>query len=85
LPIAIISATGIFDLTSMKSMIVKAKISYDFDVMALAPQYLPVDNKLLDSANGNDGVDPKSDESKSSKNEHFTYNSRQFWIFQYIF
>jgi hypothetical protein len=73
LPIAIISATGIFGLTSMTSMIVKAKNSSDFDVMALAAQYLPVDNKLLDFANGNDGVDPKSDESKSSKNEHFTY------------
>jgi hypothetical protein len=57
----------------MTSMIVKAKNSSDFDVMALAAQYLPVDNKLLDFANGNDGVDPKSDESKSSKNEHFTY------------
>jgi hypothetical protein len=51
----------------MTSMIVKAKNSSDFHVMALAAQYLPVYNKLLD------GVDPKRDESKSSKNEHFPY------------
>jgi hypothetical protein len=39
-----ISAIGVFGLTSMTSMIVKTKNSSDFDVMVLAAQYLTVDN-----------------------------------------
>jgi hypothetical protein len=42
-------------------MIAKTKNSSDFDVMALSAQYLRGDNKLLDFANCNDGVEANSD------------------------
>src|SRR5918998_1110770 len=75
LPIAIISAIAIFGLASTTSLIVKARNSSYFDVIALATEYLPKDDEKLSTA-----ID-------SSEDEHVTIigTSRQFWIFQYVF
>jgi hypothetical protein len=83
LPIAIISAIAIFGLASTTSLIVKARNSSYFDVIALATEYLPKDDEKLNIADASGG----SATIDSSENEHVTIigTSRQFWIFQYVF
>jgi hypothetical protein len=78
LPIAVISGIAIFGLATMTNMIVKNRNSSELEVLALATQYMPVDNEPPDLT---------SDRTKSGVDEHVTIigNSRQFWIFQYIF
>jgi hypothetical protein len=83
LPIAIISAIAIFGLVSTTSLIVKARNSSYFDVIALATEYLPKDDeklKITSASGGSATID-------SSEDEHVTIigTSRQFWIFQYVF
>jgi hypothetical protein len=83
LPVAIISAIAIFGLASTTSLIVKARNSSYFDVIALATEYLPKDDAKLNTASASGG----SATIDSSENEHVTIigTSRQFWIFQYVF
>jgi Dolichyl-phosphate-mannose-protein mannosyltransferase len=70
LPIAVIFAIGIFGLISTSSLILKTRNSSDFDVIALASEYLPA-----------------SAEVSTGSDDHVTIvgNSKQFWIFQYVF
>jgi hypothetical protein len=72
LPIAVIFAIGIFGLISTSSLILKTRNSSDFDVIALASEYLPA-SENPDLSTGSD--------------DHVTIvgNSKQFWIFQYVF
>ena len=83
LPIAIISVIAIFGLVSTTSLIVKARNSSYFDVIALATEYLPKDDEMLNIASASGG----SATIDSSEDEHVTIigTSRQFWIFQYVF
>jgi hypothetical protein len=83
LPIAIISAIAIFGLASTTSLIVKARNSSYFDVIALATEYLPKDDEKLSIASASGG--PATID--NSENEHVTIigTSKQFWIFQYVF
>src|SRR5829696_2825186 len=76
LPIAIISVIAIFGLVSTTSLIVKARNSSYFDVIALATEYLPKDDEMLNIASASGG----SATIDSSEDEHVTIigNSRQF-------
>jgi Dolichyl-phosphate-mannose-protein mannosyltransferase len=92
LPFAIISAIGIFGLVSTTSLIVKARNSSDFDVIANVTRYLPASNEELGFAaylaTGNDGLDDISSNTKGIKNEPVTIvarNQYKFWIFKYVF
>jgi hypothetical protein len=87
LPIVVVSVIAIFGLTITTGMIVKARNSTELAVIALAAQHLPVDAEGSKFTNASDELETISDGTKSSKNENVTIvgNSRQFWIFQYIF
>ena len=64
LPFAIISAIGIFGLVSTTSLIVKARNSSDFDVIASAVQYLPEDLKRLNIASNSQGLESASEDTQ---------------------
>jgi Dolichyl-phosphate-mannose-protein mannosyltransferase len=87
LPFAIISAIGIFGLLSTTSLIVKARNSSDFDVIASVVQYLPDANGRLNLVESSSGVQSENDEPLSGDNGHVTIigTSRHFWILQYVF
>jgi hypothetical protein len=72
----------------MTSMMVKTRNSSEFEVLALATQYLPVNNEPPDLIRSSDGItNGDSDEGKNNIDDHVTIigNSRQFWLFQYVF
>jgi hypothetical protein len=87
LPFAIISAIGIFGLLSTTSLIVKARNSSDFDVIASVVQYLPDANGRPNAVENNPGLQSENDGPLSSDNGHVTIigTSRHFWILQYVF
>jgi hypothetical protein len=92
LPLAIVSAMGIFGLTITTNMIIKTENSAEFDVIAHATQYLPPSTEELDFSNyfatGSDEVESKSNDTKGIKNEPVTIvgpNPYKFWIFKYVF
>jgi hypothetical protein len=87
LPLAVVSVIAIYGLTITAGMVGKARNSTELAVLALATQYLPVDAERPTSINDNGELETTSDGTKSSKDENVTIvgNSRQFWIFQYIF
>ena len=62
LPLAIISAIGIFGLVSTTSLIVKARNSSDFDVIAQVVQHLPEDVEKINIAGNSQGLQSESDE-----------------------
>jgi hypothetical protein len=87
LPFAIISAIGIFGLLSTTSLIVKARNSSDFDVIASVVQYLPDANGRPNDLENSPGLQSENDEPLSGDNGHVTIigTSRHFWILQYVF
>jgi hypothetical protein len=87
LPLAVVSVIAIYGLTITTGMVGKARNSTELAVLALATQHLPVDAERPTSINDNGELETTSDGTKSSKDENVTIvgNSRQFWIFQYIF
>jgi hypothetical protein len=87
LPLVVVSVIAIFGLTITTGMVGKARNSTELAVLALATQHLPVGAERLTSTRDTDGLETISDGTKSSKDENVTIvgNSRQFWIFQYIF
>jgi hypothetical protein len=87
LPFAIISAIGIFGLLSTTSLIVKARNSSDFDVIASVVQYLPNANGRPNGLENSPGLQSENDEPLSGDNGHVTIigTSRHFWILQYVF
>jgi Dolichyl-phosphate-mannose-protein mannosyltransferase len=87
LPIAIISAIGIFGLLSTTSLIVKARNSSDFDVIASVVQYLPDANGSPNVIENSLGPQSGNEEPLSGEDGHVTIigTSRHFWILQYVF
>jgi hypothetical protein len=85
LPFAIISAIGIFGLVSTTSLIVKARNSSDFDVIASVVQYLPQGLEKLDIAGNSQGLESVSEDLTNSENVTIIGTSRHFWILQYVF
>ena len=87
LPLAVVSVIAIYGLTITAGMVGKARNSTELAVLALATQHLPVDAERPTSINDNGELETTSDGTTSSNDENVTIvgNSRQFWIFQYIF
>ena len=87
LPLVVVSVIAIFGLTITTGMIGKARNSTELAVVALATQHLPRDAERPTSTRDMDGLETISDGTKSAEDENVTIvgNSRQFWIFQYIF
>jgi hypothetical protein len=85
LPFAIISAIGIFGLVSTTSLIVKARNSSDFDVIASVVQFLPQGLEKLDIAGNSQGLESVSEDLTNSENVTIIGTSRHFWILQYVF
>jgi Ca2+/Na+ antiporter len=87
LPLVVVSVIAIFGLTITTGMIGKARNSTELAVVALATQHLPGDVERPQSTSDMDGLEAISDGTKSSEDENVTIvgNSRQFWIFKYIF
>jgi Dolichyl-phosphate-mannose-protein mannosyltransferase len=87
LPFAVIAAIGIFGLVSTSTLIVKARNSTDFEVVASAVQHLPEDTEKLNIASNSLGLESEGEELKSNTNEHVTIigTSKHFWILQYVF
>jgi hypothetical protein len=85
LPFAIISAIGIFGLVSTTSLIVKARNSSDFDVIASVVQYLPQGLEKPNIAGNSQGLESVSEDLTNSKNVTIIGTSRHFWILQYVF
>jgi hypothetical protein len=87
LPLVVVSVLAIYGLTITTGMVVKARNSTELAVLALATQHLPVDAERPTSISDKGELETIGDGSKSSKDENVTIvgNSRQFWIFQYIF
>ncbi|MGI8831349.1 MAG: hypothetical protein ACR2IS_01785, partial [Nitrososphaeraceae archaeon] len=87
LPFAIIFSIAIFGLVSTTSLIAKTRNSSDFDVLASVAQHLPEDAEKVRIASNSDGIELKSADIESNKNEDFTIigTSKHFWIFQYVF
>jgi hypothetical protein len=87
LPFAIISAIGIFGLVSTTALIVKARNSSDFDVIANVVQHLPGNIEKVNIVENSQGLDSTSYKPVSSGDENVTIigTSRHFWILQYVF
>ena len=85
LPFAIISAIGIFGLVSTTSLIVKARNSSDFDVIASVVQYLPQGLEKPNIAGNSQGLESVSEDLTNSENVTIIGTSRHFWILQYVF
>jgi 4-amino-4-deoxy-L-arabinose transferase-like glycosyltransferase len=85
LPFAIISAIGIFGLVTTTSLIVKARNSSDFEVIASVVQYLPQGLEKLDIAGNSQGLESVSEDLTNSENVTIIGTSRHFWILQYVF
>jgi hypothetical protein len=87
LPFAVISAIGIFGLLSTTSLIVKARNSSDFDVIAAVVQYLPDAIGRPNVVENNPGLQSENEESLRGENGNVTIigTSRHFWILQYVF
>ena len=85
LPFAIISAIGIFGLVSTTSLIVKARNSSDFDVIASVVQYLPQGLEKSNIAGNSQGLESVSEDLTNSENVTIIGTSRHFWILQYVF
>ena len=85
LPFAIISAIGIFGLVSTTSLIVKARNSSDFDVIASVVQYLPQGLEKPNIAGNGQGLESVSEDLTNSENVTIIGTSRHFWILQYVF
>jgi hypothetical protein len=85
LPFAIISAIGIFGLVSTTSLIVKARNSSDFDVIASVVQYLPQGLENPNIAGDSQGLESVSEDLTNSENVTIIGTSRHFWILQYVF
>jgi Dolichyl-phosphate-mannose-protein mannosyltransferase len=85
LPFAIISAIGIFGLVSTTSLIVKARNSSDFDVIASVVQYLPQGLEKHNIAGNSQGLESVSEDLRNSENVTIIGTSRHFWILQYVF
>jgi hypothetical protein len=87
LPFAIISAIGIFGLVSTTALIVKARNSSDFDVIANVVQHLPGNIEKVNIVENSQGLDSTGYKPVSSGDEDVTIigTSRHFWILQYVF
>jgi hypothetical protein len=85
LPFAMISAIGIFGLVSTTSLIVKARNSSDFDVIASVVQYLPQGLEKPNIAGNSQGLESVSEDLTNSENVTIIGTSRHFWILQYVF
>jgi hypothetical protein len=87
LPFAIISAIGIFGLVSTTALIVKARNSSDFDVIANVVQHLPGNIEKVNIVENSQGLDSTGYKPVSSGDENVTIigTSRHFWILQYVF
>jgi hypothetical protein len=85
LPFAIISVIGIFGLVSTTSLIIKARNSSDFDVIASVVQYLPQSLEKSNISGNSQGLESVSRDLTNSENVTIIGTSRHFWILQYVF
>ena len=80
LPFAVITAIGIFGLVSTSTLIVKARNSTDFEVVASVVQHLPEDAERLNIASNSLGLESESEELKNGS-RRTCYYYRNFKTF----